>query len=116
MLLDCYQALLTERQQQMMDLYYNQDFSLAEIAETMGISRQGVYDHIKRTEKLLTQYEQKMNLLETFKRQNQLILQTKDLLVKLEQELAEPSPSDKIMDTTRSIKNNVEKLYRISIS
>ena len=53
LLFDTYGALLTEKQQTYFDLYYNQDLSLAEIAEQEGISRQGVHDAISRSEALL---------------------------------------------------------------
>ena len=49
-LLDHYGEMLTEKQREVIDLYYNQDLSLAEIAEQEGISRQGVRDNIKRAE------------------------------------------------------------------
>ena len=57
LLFDTYGALLTEKQQTYFDLYYNQDLSLAEIAEQEGISRQGVHDAISRSEALLASFE-----------------------------------------------------------
>ena len=57
MLFDFYGNILTEKQQCYFDLYYNQDFSLGEIAEQEGISRQGVHDAITRAEALLQQME-----------------------------------------------------------
>lgn len=58
LLLDYYGALLTEKQKTYFDLYYNQDYSLSEIAEQEGISRQGVHDAISRTEAILSDMEQ----------------------------------------------------------
>lgn len=58
LLYDYYGALLSDKQQACFDLYYNQDFSLAEIAEQIGISRQGVHDSIARAEATLQQMEQ----------------------------------------------------------
>ncbi|HJF17416.1 MAG TPA: helix-turn-helix domain-containing protein, partial [Globicatella sulfidifaciens] len=57
MLFSYYQSLLTKKQQQMLALYYEEDYSLGEIAEHYQISRQAVYDTIKRSEKALEQYE-----------------------------------------------------------
>lgn len=73
LLYDIYQGLLTEKQRYMMDLYYQQDFSLAEIAETLLVSRQAVYDHLKRTEIILEKYEDNMKLLEKHFQQQVII-------------------------------------------
>ena len=62
-LVDIYGELLGERQQRLLDLYYNQDFSLGEIADDVGISRQGVRDSIKKAERELYFFEEKLQLL-----------------------------------------------------
>lgn len=59
LLFDYYGPLLTQKQQELFDQYYNQDLSLAEIAENEGISRQGVHDAIARAEALLLEFEEK---------------------------------------------------------
>lgn len=61
-LLDYYGGMLTGRQRTLMDLYYNQDLSLTEIAENTGITRQGARDGIKRAENLLIEMEEKLSL------------------------------------------------------
>ncbi len=61
-LIDVYAELLSERQQRVLDLYYNQDLSLGEIAEDVGISRQGVRDSIKKAERELYFFESKLHL------------------------------------------------------
>ncbi len=66
LLMDFYSELLTEKQREAMELYYNDDFSLAEIAEHMDISRQGVRDFIKRGEKQLFEFEAALNLANRF--------------------------------------------------
>ena len=63
-LLDQYGSVLGERQRLMLDLYYNQDLSLAEIAAEVGISRQGVRDSIKKAEEELRFLEQNLHLHE----------------------------------------------------
>ncbi len=66
MLMDFYGELLTPKQRDALDLYYNQDFSLAEIAQHMDISRQGVRDFIKRGEKQLEDLENALGLARRF--------------------------------------------------
>lgn len=56
-LFEFYSTLLTEKQMNYMELYYADDFSLGEIAEEYQVSRQAVYDNIKRTERILEDYE-----------------------------------------------------------
>lgn len=59
LLYDYYGALLTDRQRECFELRYNQDLSLGEIAQELGISRQGVHDNLNRTEALLKNMEEK---------------------------------------------------------
>ncbi|MCT4621416.1 MAG: putative DNA-binding protein [Marinisporobacter sp.] len=66
LLYDFYGQLLTKKQQQVLGLYYNEDLSLGEISEQLKVSRQAVYDTIKRSEKLLFEYEEKLKLLHKF--------------------------------------------------
>ena len=65
-LFDFYQSLLTQKQRSYMSLYYLDDLSLGEIAEEFDVSRQAVYDNIKRTEAMLEEYEEKLVLLQKF--------------------------------------------------
>ena len=66
LLYDFYGALLTERQRGVMELYHEENLSLAEIAAEMGISRQGVHDALKKAERALKEYETKLGLVEKF--------------------------------------------------
>ena len=66
MLLDFYGELLTEKQRECYDLHYNEDLSLAEIAEQSGISRQAVWDNIRRAEAALQDIEEKTGLIRRF--------------------------------------------------
>lgn len=61
-LLDFYGEVLTERKKEVLDMYYNEDLSLSEIAEQIGISRQGVRDLIKKAEEELYFLEEKLGL------------------------------------------------------
>lgn len=63
---DFYGPLLTMRQQEVLNLYYEQDWSLSEIASQYNITRQAVYDLVKRSERLLQDYEQRLHLVKRF--------------------------------------------------
>jgi len=67
-LLDIYGEILTEKQRDVIDLYYNEDLSLAEIAEHEGITRQGVRDNIKRGEVVLMEMEEKLHFYKKFQK------------------------------------------------
>lgn len=70
-LLDFYGEMLTDKQREVVDFYYNEDLSLAEIAEHTGITRQGVRDSIKRGESTLFEMERRLGLVEKFVRTQQ---------------------------------------------
>ena len=63
LLFDSYGDMLTDKQRELFDLYYNEDLSLSEIAEHAGITRQGVRDAIVRAEHTLRQVEDKLGLV-----------------------------------------------------
>ena len=65
-LLDFYGAMLTEKQREAVEYYYNDDLSLSEIADNQGISRQGVRDAIKRAEQQLLEMEERLGLARRF--------------------------------------------------
>jgi len=80
MLLDFYGELLTQKQQMALELYYNQDLSLAEIAEEMTVSRQGVRAFIKQGETHLQEFEEKLNLVERFSQISKITAEMKQIL------------------------------------
>lgn len=73
MLYDFYGALLKDNQQQMFEAYFLEDFSISEIAEDMGITRQGVHDGIKRVSRQLKEYEEKLGLVARFEQQKKKV-------------------------------------------
>ena len=81
-LLDTYGSLLTDRKREILDYYYNEDYSLAEISEITGISRQGVRDSIKKSEEELFQLEEKLGLAD----KNERILRASQILDEITQE------------------------------
>lgn len=83
-LLDVYGQLLTEKQRFAVDLYYNEDLSLAEIADEIDISRQGVRESIKQGEKHLFEYEEKLGVVKRFKNISSQLEELNTLLDKVE--------------------------------
>ncbi|MBF7083592.1 YlxM family DNA-binding protein [Desulfallas sp. Bu1-1] len=77
---DFYGQLLTERQQKFIELYYGNDYSLGEIAENFGVSRQAVHDTLKRTENMLKNYEDKLRLVDKFLTQRNKLAEAARLL------------------------------------
>ncbi|NLW45069.1 MAG: DNA-binding protein [Syntrophomonadaceae bacterium] len=73
LLYDFYGPLLTDRQKQAIELYYEADLGLSEVARQMGITRQGVYDLLKRTENTLEEYELKLRLVAKFQEERERI-------------------------------------------
>lgn len=84
MLFDFYGELLTEKQREYFDLHYNEDLSLAEIAEQSGISRQGVWDNIRRAEAAMTEIEEKTGLIHRFNEQSSVIAELEEKLRRLD--------------------------------
>ena len=87
-LYDFYGPLLTERQQKLLSLYCNEDFSLSEIAAREGISRQGVYDAVHRAERQLEAYEKQLGLLARYRNMTQGLEESLNVLEGAEGEKA----------------------------
>ena len=73
LLYDFYGSLLTDRQREVMELYYRENLSLSEIAAEFSISRQGVHDALKNAGRALHEYEQKLGLVDKFQQSREAI-------------------------------------------
>lgn len=80
MLLDYYGTLLTDKQNEIMKMYYEEDYSLGEISEIHQISRQAAHDAIKKGEALLNKYENTLHLLQKQTQRESVIKEIKDQL------------------------------------
>ena len=85
LLFSIYRNMLTDRQVESVDLYYNEDLSLAEISEHMGITRQGVRDNIKRAEHTLFDVEERLGLARRFLRIKEDLNRIDDIIREIEQ-------------------------------
>lgn len=86
LLFDFYGELLTEKQKQVFALHYQDDLSLTEIGEELSVSRQAIRDQLKRTEKILLDYEQKLGLVARFQAQKKEVRQMLDIMEEMETE------------------------------
>lgn len=112
LLLDFYGQLLTKRQYEILDLYYNNDYSLGEISEDLEISRQGVHDNLKRGVTLLNKYEKKMMLLNKHLKQKKNI----ETLLKLIDDIdTDDNMSDDSKKKMKCIREIVINIYNDSI-
>ena len=102
MLLDFYGELLTEKQRDCFDMHYNEDLSLSEIAEQLGISRQGVWDNIRRAESALKEIEEKTGLIRRFTRNRLLMESISEKMSELEK-LTEGRARDIVEEAARDI-------------
>lgn len=84
-LFDFYQSLLTNKQRNYLELYYLEDYSLSEIADTFNVSRQAVYDNIRRTGDLVEDYEKKLELYQKFEQRREIYDEMKQHLSNPEQ-------------------------------
>ena len=101
-LLDFYGDVLSERKRTVLDYYYNDDLSLAEIAEEIGISRQGVRELIKKSADELFFYEEKLGLAKRFREAEE---QARALLAMMEREDVDPS----IREAAKRLMETVER-------
>lgn len=109
LLADFYGPLLTPKQGRIWDLHYEQDFSLVEIAELENISRQAVYDLLKRTEKILQGYEDKLGLVRRFENEHIRISEVHQLMQEFEQE---DFSNEKAWERHQSINEKIDEIYR----
>ena len=108
-LFDFYGKLLSERQCTTIELYYIHDFSLTEIGEELNISRQGVYDTLKRAEQKLYEYEDTLGLINKFNYKIREI----DKIDKITKEIEKESQNinnQKILEKSKALREIVEKI------
>ncbi len=105
LLLDTYGSLLTDKQFNLLDDYYNNDFSLSEIAENEGITRQAVRDNLKKGENNLLEYEEKLHLLEKNKNSSKKIESAIEELKNIEKEIKDDAHKKKLQKIIKALKN-----------
>lgn len=106
MLLGVYGSLLTDKQRDIMKLYYDDDLSLSEISELTTTTRQAIYDIIKRCHKTLINYEKNLQLLERYRKSEDLKKSIKEDLVKAKYKIED----NEILNIIHDIENKLEQI------
>lgn len=106
LLLDYYGQILTSNQQRVMELHLYEDWSLSEIAEYLGISRQGAHDFVKKSKALLMDYENKLNIV----KRAMAVKSQLNLLINICNDLEKGLEDEQKKDLCRSLKNGLNKL------
>ena len=106
MLCQFYGKLLTEKQYNFLDDYYNNDFSLSEIAENYGITRQAVRDNLVKGENKLFEYEEKLEIMRRTLKQEQQISKILSELTKIETKFSDK----KIASILENVKKELNSL------
>ncbi|MGL4790734.1 MAG: YlxM family DNA-binding protein, partial [Anaerotignaceae bacterium] len=104
LLFDFYGELLTDKQKEVFEMFHLNDFSLTEIGLELNISRQAVHDQIRRTEKILAGYEEKLKLVERFEENKVQVKSIKKIVEKIE--------NNKNLE--KSIIENIEEIKTIA--
>jgi len=108
LLLDFYGQMLTKRQYDILELHYNSDCSLAEIAEELGISRQGVHDNIKRGKAALFDLERKLGLVARFSAQKEKASEALKLLEDIGKAVTDSRDKEKLSKAKLLIRSMME--------
>lgn len=110
LLFDFYGQLLTERQREFFALYYDHDLSLGEIAQDYNVSRQAVYDILKRSTQTLTELEEKLELVRRHERQAQVVERLRAELRSIEEGLQAQGVSDALIARVEHVRDSLDTL------
>lgn len=106
-LFDFYKDMLTDKQAAAIDLYYNEDLSLAEISDQLGITRQGVRDNIKRAEQVMLNLEEKIGAAKRYKSTFEDLKDTVDMLKALKDKTELKQECEEIINRIEGVINGI---------
>ncbi len=112
LLFEQYKQLLTHKQSEIVSLYYEENYSLGEISENLNVSRQGVYDTLKRSEKILREYESKLHLVSKCYQQEQDLKSLEEKIVDIKQHLLQNKDCANLIPKLESIEQVCRELLK----
>ncbi len=111
LLFDFYKDMLTQTQQQAVSLYYNDDLSLKETADILGMSRQGVRDALTRAKTSLFEYEEKLSLCARYNKTSKEL----DSILLCTAQIEELTEDEKLLGLVKKIKESAHRLYETEV-
>lgn len=111
-LLDIYGGMLTDKQREVLDLYYNEDLSLSEIAANEEISRQGVRDSIKRGEEAILELDEKIGVTELLKKYDALLESVKAQCDVIIADCKSYTTTKSVIEKLEKIKSEIDSTHR----
>ena len=112
LLFEQYKELLTDKQREIVSLYYEEDYSLGEISENLNVSRQCVYDALKRSEKILKDYENKLHLVRKIQEQEKITKTIIDKIVDIKQDLLQNRDCDNLIPKVENIEDICREMLK----
>ncbi len=98
LLLDFYGGLISDKQREYLRLYHEENCSLSEIGEMLGVSRQGVYDGVRKAQNALRSYEKELGLIASYKKQGEELARALVIIDGLEGSSEDPSFTEKLSE------------------
>lgn len=111
LLFDFYKDMLTQTQQQAVSLYYNDDLSLKETSDILGMSRQGVRDALNRAKASLYEYEEKLSLCRRYNKTSAEL----DSLMQCAEEIEKLTDDENLLGLVKKIKESAQRLYETEV-
>ena len=109
LLYDFYGALLTDKQREVMELYHEENYSIAEIADELGVTKQAIHENLRKSEKILRSYEEKLGLMKS-------LLETRELIEAIDKKIdvlirkAQESGRDEAEEGLKEIRDMISNL------
>ena len=109
LLYDFYGALLTDKQREVMELYHEENYSIVEIADELGVTKQAIHENLRKSEKILRSYEEKLGLMKS-------LLETRELIEAIDKKIdvlirkAQESGRDEAEEGLREIRDMISNL------
>lgn len=113
MLFDIYGELLTDKKKRVMEMYHEDDMSLSEISDELGISRAGVYDSLRSAEKLLYSYEARLGLFEEYLEREKIVSELRNAGLSMSDSLGKADTEKISADYCKRLNEKLDEIMQL---